>query len=453
MGNTIDYTLNEPITDKTTDVGSIVESIVADDKYSDLNTQQNGKIQYAVSCMQGWRGTMEDAHLLAPSLTISLKQKNRAHKKVQLKNFSLFGVFDGHGGDFSAIHAGENMTRILTYQDEWAKYFALNENLRSEAPGVEILKRILTSTFLDLDQELCDIHNKHLEERRQQERRKIKQLQKNYSSRSDEDCTTAGTQCVAIGAMEGGDTNVPAKLDRSGCTAVAVLLTPTHIICANSGDSRAILCKDNKAYPLSFDHKPANFVEYLRIQKAGGEVKMKRVDGDLAVSRGLGDFRYKRNVDMASDEQKVSSSPEFIVTPRDVQKDEFILIGCDGIWDVITNEESAQLVQTILDEGETQVGLVCEEMLDLCFERKSKDNMTICMVVFPACKMNRVDKAKNKNGEGAVLARRAKRESDGTSPANLVSSSPEKRPSTKTKKKKLKRDFINTSEGILQTVE
>ena len=142
MGNAIDYTLNEPLTDKTTDVGSIVESVVADDKYSDLNAQQNGKIQYAASCMQGWRGTMEDAHLLAPSLTISLKQKNRAHKKVQLKNFSLFGVFDGHGGDFSAIHAGENMIRILTYQDEWLNYFALNENLRSEAPGVEILKRI-----------------------------------------------------------------------------------------------------------------------------------------------------------------------------------------------------------------------------------------------------------------------------------------------------------------------
>ena len=306
------------------------------------------------------------------------------------------------------------------------------------------------STFFDLDQELCDIHNAHIEERRLQEKKKIERLQKNYSSRSEEDCTTAGTQCVAIGSMEGVDSNIPTKLDRSGCTAVVVLLTPTHIICANSGDSRAILCKDNKAYPLSFDHKPSNFVEYLRIKKAGGEVKMKRVDGDLAVSRGLGDFRYKRNVEIASDEQKVSSSPEFIVTPRDVRKDEFILIGCDGIWDVVSNEESAQLVQTILDEGETQVGLVCEEMLDLCFERNSKDNMTICMVVFPASKMNRIDKA---NGEGAVMARRAKRESNGTSPANLVSKSPEKRPSTKLKKKKLKRDLINTSNGILQTVE
>ena len=52
-------------------------------------------------------------------------------------------------------------------------------------------------------------------------------------------------------------------------------------------------------YPLlvgmSIDHKPNNEGEQRRIEAAGGVVHMKRVDGDLAVSRAIGDFTYKQN--------------------------------------------------------------------------------------------------------------------------------------------------------------
>ena len=85
------------------------------------------------------------------------------------------------------------------------------------------------------------------------------------------------------------------KGERAGCTATTVLLLPSHVICANSGDSRTVMSKEGVAVPLSFDHKPANEAESARIFGAGGSVMMNRVNGDLAVSRALGDFPYKLN--------------------------------------------------------------------------------------------------------------------------------------------------------------
>lgn len=85
------------------------------------------------------------------------------------------------------------------------------------------------------------------------------------------------------------------ELEGSGTTASTVMITPTHIICANAGDSRSILVTEDRVVELSKDHKPSNDTELQRIRLAGGSVALGRVDGDLAVSRALGDFQYKTN--------------------------------------------------------------------------------------------------------------------------------------------------------------
>ncbi len=55
-----------------------------------------------------------------------------------------------------------------------------------------------------------------------------------------------------------------------GCTANVSMLVNGHLICANAGDSRTLLCSNGKPYHMSVDHKPDDELEYARITKAGG---------------------------------------------------------------------------------------------------------------------------------------------------------------------------------------
>jgi len=119
--------------------------------------------------------------------------------------------------------------------------------------------------------------------------------------------------------------------DQSGCTAIYAIITATHVICANTGDSRGILFSNGTTIPMSFDHKPCNEIEQARIEKAGGCVSMRRVNGDLAVSRALGDYSYKQRFDLEAEQQQVSAEPDIEIHARS-SGDEFLLLCCDGIW-------------------------------------------------------------------------------------------------------------------------
>lgn len=79
----------------------------------------------------------------------------------------------------------------------------------------------------------------------------------------------------------------------AGCTATVILVTKTEIICANAGDSRTVLARQNRAKDMSVDHKPDLEEERSRITRSGGFVDDGRVNGMLALSRALGDFEYK----------------------------------------------------------------------------------------------------------------------------------------------------------------
>lgn len=74
-----------------------------------------------------------------------------------------------------------------------------------------------------------------------------------------------------------------------------ILVTPTEIFCSNAGDSRTVMSKNKIAVDLSKDHKPEDVEERRRIYAAGGFVEDNRVNGNLALSRALGDFEYKSN--------------------------------------------------------------------------------------------------------------------------------------------------------------
>lgn len=115
----------------------------------------------------------------------------------------------------------------------------------------------------------------------------------------------------------------------SGCTAVFVLLTASKVICANAGDSRALISCSGSAVPLSFDHKPSNPIEYERITAAGGFVEGGRVNGNLALSRALADFEFKNQPHLSAEAQIVTCDPDIIERALE-NGDEFIVVACDG---------------------------------------------------------------------------------------------------------------------------
>jgi serine/threonine protein phosphatase PrpC len=122
---------------------------------------------------------------------------------------------------------------------------------------------------------------------------------------------------------------------------VAAVITPSHVICASVGDSRCVVGSTTTGVTtaLTEDHKPENIEEKIRIEKAGAFVAQDRVNGELAMSRALGDFRYKRSVELKTHEHPVICYPDVAVHKRSGRKDEVLVLACDGVFDVMTNAE------------------------------------------------------------------------------------------------------------------
>lgn len=151
------------------------------------------------------------------------------------------------------------------------------------------------------------------------------------------------------------------NLLRDGTTAVASFIhfdrerEEFEIVACNAGDSRCVLSREGVAEALTEDHKPKNPEEYSRIIAAGGAVYQNRVQGDLALSRAIGDVAYKNNPRLGPEEQMVISTPDIRravlkVNSSTSGKDSFLILACDGIWDVMTNQVAVDFVQEKLDE-------------------------------------------------------------------------------------------------------
>ena len=76
----------------------------------------------------------------------------------------------------------------------------------------------------------------------------------------------------------------------------------------NTGDSRCVSSINGEALALSIDHKPSDELERERIENAGGFVEFNRVNGNLALSRALGDFAFKTNQDMKAEDQVIGKA-------------------------------------------------------------------------------------------------------------------------------------------------
>jgi serine/threonine protein phosphatase PrpC len=114
-----------------------------------------------------------------------------------------------------------------------------------------------------------------------------------------------------------------------------------------------------------------------------------------------------------------------VLVDRNPRYDEFIVLACDGVWDVLSCRQCGDLIQNILDEGELDLSLVVEELLDVCLDRQSKDNMTALLVSFPAMRVGQ---------GGGVAFRRELRQQ-----RRAVEERKRKRKNSQSKNSKLKR--------------
>jgi protein phosphatase 1G len=302
-------------------------------------------VAWGHSCMQGWRVSMEDAHLAVPQLPGDGWQ-----------GISLFGVMDGHGGEHVALFCEKHLpTEVAKGSPQdiggslIAAFHRMDEML-AEPECLEELRALGNSSFMP--------------------------------SMSSKVVHPAGI----------------------GCTANVCCVTPNAIIVANAGDSRSVLSRNGQAVPLSEDHKPNCPGERQRIAKAGGTVERSqygtivqyRVNGNLNLSRSIGDLEYKKNPSLMPNEQMICSTPDVQAFPREAA-DEFFVIACDGVWDVMGSQDVVDFIRERLPQGRffgdnavdpSVLSGIMEELLDFCISPDLSttgglggDNMTAVVVI------------------------------------------------------------------------
>jgi len=280
-----------------------------------------------VSCHQGIRNKNEDDFIIIPNIN-SLQGKNDENQAQE----AFFGLFDGHCGKLAAIHAREHLYKYaVTHKD-----FQQN---------IELALR-----------EACQ------------------KIDEDFLEMSQRDGLYDGT------------------------TAIFAVIRGESLIVGNIGDCAAVLCRANRAIALSTAHKPASPEEQQRIQLANGWVTfdedgISRVCGELSVSRAIGDIDYKRLVgkdvsqcffDFPADHNKqfyndlITAEPDFVAV--DIQEDdEFLLIACDGLWDVMDEETAVEVVSEFFLEDDC-VESVASKMCHLAEKMGSPDNITVILV-------------------------------------------------------------------------
>ncbi|KAJ8765920.1 hypothetical protein K2173_020436 [Erythroxylum novogranatense] len=215
------------------------------------------------------------------------------HASFRRESASFFGVFDGHGCSHVAFKCKDRLHEIVKEEIE---------NFEDEK-SVD-WKRTMEKSFERMDKEAGE-----------------------WSYRDKSPicrCEMQTPQCDAVGS-----------------TAVVAVVTPNKIVVSNCGDSRAVLCRNGVAIPLSSDHKPDRPDELVRIENAGGRVIYwdgARVSGFLAMSRAIGDNYLK---------PYVISEPEVTVTDR-TEDDECLILASDGLWDVVSNNTACGVVRMCL---------------------------------------------------------------------------------------------------------
>jgi len=154
----------------------------------------------------------------------------------------------------------------------------------------------------------------------------------------------------------------------------------------NLGDTRATLCNEyNIAIQLSLDHKPNLFCEKTRITQLGGTITESDGDdpriGGMSVSRSFGDL----------DNKYICQIPD--VFDYTLDREKFIILGCDGVWDVLSNQDAVDFVldrynklkadKKILSNFKAKSEQnIANKLADYAIAKGSTDNISLYIIFF-----------------------------------------------------------------------
>lgn len=321
------------------------------------------RFDYGISEAIGARPTMEDRTTVIQNLMYEPRHgyyKNEPKDQLQeLAMTSFAAVFDGHGGDECSnylVDALPHHIRQAMYADREQLRAAIEASRtsargeQSEDAASEFMRKILKGAYLKTDKEFI----------------------------------------------------TPKTAPQSGSTAATVILLGRRLFAANVGDSRVVLCRGGgQCVELTSDHKPSRPDEAARVRAAGGFILHKRVMGELAITRAFGDKSFKMGIKaMLEDEADeltrglhendqakdltaplVSAEPE-IASMVLSHNDEFLLLACDGLFDVFRSQDAIALARQELIAHRGEPAEVARILSDQAIRvRRSRDNVSILIIV------------------------------------------------------------------------
>jgi serine/threonine protein phosphatase PrpC/ankyrin repeat protein len=361
------------------------------------NTLEEGvegeDLVFAFSVAQGWKPEMEDRVVIGFPI-------------AGTSGWSLFGVCDGHGGDFCASYLAEHLPRIAAHA-----VYTVGNLIDDSNTTPEMLEEVLNLTCKLAEESLRDHTRLKMD-------RKIDKITKEVKI----DCK-----------------------DSSGSTAVLCIISKKYLVVGNVGDSRALLAQINHRYmkptdvsesrlnsppagggsslaacngvliatALSTDHKFNIVSERERAELAGAIVEVvtfeNEIDAEnreqifevssrmykngstkLRMSRSFGDFYLKQNTDIGHDKQAVIAVPTVVKHMRS-SNDVFVLLACDGIYDVMENQDIVDLLSSHLGYTDAwgpaggpttdRCARACDALLEECLNRGAYDNLSALIVM------------------------------------------------------------------------
>ena len=157
------------------------------------------------------------------------------------------------------------------------------------------------------------------------------------------------------------------SMGSTACIIHIIKETPSKLVvhCANCGDTRASLISPMKFKRLSYDHRADDEEEKRRVQNSGGTIINNRVMGALMLSRAFGDFELKSF--------GVKCEPFYSYTEIDLnEKNQFIILACDGVWDLNTEQDFQQLIMFCNDSE-----MLCSTIIKNTLRKDAWDNLSV----------------------------------------------------------------------------